>query len=213
MISSMSLPLVILERAISAKTALDCRDAERDIDRARPLMDEDEFRAFYERTARPLWSYLSRLTRDPQRADDLLQDAYYRFYRAGARHESEAHRRNSLFQIATNLVRDAARRPGRHRDVPLEEEDALTGLPTSGAPAPERQAVIRTDLARALRQLEPVQREMLWLAYAQGASHDEIAGILGLRAVSIRTMLFRARRKLAGILGATAPAGSAEAPR
>lgn len=208
----MSLPLVILERAISAKTALDCRD--RDLDAALPLMDEDEFRAFYERTARPLWSYLSRLTRDPQRADDLLQDAYYRFYRAGARHESEAHRRNSLFQIATNLVRDAARRPaGRRPDLPLEDEAALAALPKSGEPAPERQAMIRTDLARAMRQLEPVQREMLWLAYAQGASHEEIAEILGLRAVSIRTMLFRARRKLAGILTATAPAASPEAPR
>lgn len=210
MIRAMSLPLVILERAISAKTA---RDSERDLDRARPLMDEDEFRAFYERTTRPLWSYLSRLTRDPQRADDLLQEAYYRFYRAGARHESEAHRRNSLFQIATNLVRDAARRPGRHRDVPLDDDGALAAVPTSGAPAPERQAMIRTDLTRALRQLEPVQREMLWLAYAQGASHEEIAGILGLRAVSIRTMLFRARRKLAGLLGASAPAASPEAPR
>lgn len=203
----MSLPLALLERALPAHTDLDRR--ERDLDR--PLMDEDEFRAFYERTARPLWAYLSRLTRDPQQADDLLQDAYYRFYRARARHESEAHRRNSLFQIATNLARDAARRPGRHRDVPLEDEGSLAALPRSGAPGPERQAMVRTDLARAMRQLEPVQREMLWLAYAQGASHDEIAAVLGLRAVSIRTMLFRARRKLAGILGAGA--ASAEATR
>jgi RNA polymerase sigma-70 factor (ECF subfamily) len=210
MIGAMSLPLVLLERALPAPTDLDCRD--RDLDR--PLMDEDEFRAFYERTARPLWAYLSRLTRDPQQADDLLQDAYYRFYRAAARHESEAHRRNSLFQIATNLARDAARRPaGRHRDVPLEDAGSLPSPPRSGAPAPERQAVIRTDLARAMRQLEPVQREMLWLAYAQGASHDEIAEVLGLRAVSIRTMLFRARRKLAGLLGASAPAVSPEASR
>jgi RNA polymerase sigma-70 factor (ECF subfamily) len=209
MIGAMSLPLVLLERALPAPTDLDCRDRELD----RPLMDEDEFRAFYERTARPLWAYLSRLTRDPQRADDLLQDAYYRFYRAAARHESEAHRRNSLFQIATNLARDAARRPGRHRDVPLDDAGSLPSPPRSGAPAPERQAMVRTDLARAMRQLEPVQREMLWLAYAQGASHDEIAEVLGLRAVSIRTMLFRARRKLAGLLGAGAGATSAEAPR
>jgi RNA polymerase sigma-70 factor (ECF subfamily) len=193
----MSLPLALLERAISATGA---RDRDLDRDGALPLMDEDEFRAFYERTARPLWSYLSRLTRDPQRADDLLQDAYYRFYRAAARHESEAHRRNSLFQIATNLARDAARRPGHGRDVPLTDDDAHAALPPGGGAGPERQAMIRTDLARAMRRLEPVQREMLWLAYAQGASHDEIAEILGLRAVSIRTLLFRARRKLAGLL-------------
>jgi RNA polymerase sigma-70 factor (ECF subfamily) len=43
------------------------------------VMGEDEFRSFYERTARPLWSYLSRLTGDRQKADDLLQETYYRF--------------------------------------------------------------------------------------------------------------------------------------
>ena len=59
---------------------------------------------------------------------------------------------------------------------------------------------MRTDLQRAMKQLEPVQREILWLAYAQGASHQEIAEILGLRAISIRTLLFRARKKLAAIL-------------
>lgn len=169
---------------------------------ARLAMDEEEFRSFYERTARPLWSYLSRITGDPQQADDLLQEAYYRFCRAAAKHENEAHRRNSLFQIATNLVRDAARRNKGFQQVPLATDDeSPSELPNSSAPVPERQAAIRTDLGRAMQQLEPLQREMLWLAYAQGASHEEIAEILGLRSVSIRTMLLRARRKLAGLLG------------
>jgi RNA polymerase sigma-70 factor, ECF subfamily len=172
----------------------------RELDSSRSLMDEEEFRAFYERTARPLWSYLSRITGNRQHADDVLQEAYYRFYRAGARHEDEAHRRNSLFQIATNLVRDAARRAKHHEDVPLEDEPAGATLPFSHAPTPERHAEVRTDLARAMKKLEPVQRELLWLAYAQGASHEEIAGILGLRPVSIRTLLLRARRKLAALL-------------
>src|ERR1041385_1052002 len=73
-------------------------------------MDEATFRSFYERTARPLWAYLSRITGDRQQADDLLQESYYRFLRAGAAYENEAHRRNSLFRIATNLARDAHRR-------------------------------------------------------------------------------------------------------
>ncbi len=73
-------------------------------------MDEQTFRAFYDRTARPLWAYLSRVTGDRQLADDLLQDAYYRFLRADASYENETHRRNALFRIATNLARDAHRR-------------------------------------------------------------------------------------------------------
>ena len=172
----------------------------RDVESTLAVMGEEEFRAFYERTARPLWSYLSRITGSGQQADDLLQEAYYRFYRAGARHVNESHRRNSLFQIATNLVRDAARRASRYQDVPIDDEESPLTLPESRAPQPEHQATIRTDLSRAMTQLEPVQREMLWLAYAQGASHEEIADILGLKAVSIRTLLLRARKKLATIL-------------
>lgn len=166
------------------------------------VMGEEDFRAFYERTARPLWSYLSRITGDQQRADDLLQETYYRFYRAAARHESESHRRNSLFQIATNLVRDAARRSRGHKHVPLEDESAGGTELIAQSPVPEREVATRTDLARAMSQLEPLQRELLWLAYAQGESHEDIARILGLRAISIRTMLYRARKKLAAILSA-----------
>ena len=178
--------------------------ASRDAEGVLSVMGEEEFRAFYERTARPLWSYLSRITGDPQQADDYLQEAYYRMYRAGARHENEAHRHNSLFQIATNLVRDAARRGRRYEEVPLEDEGSpgVGLLPVSRAPQPEHQAAVRTDLARGMKQLEPAQRELLWLAYAQGASHQEIAEILGVRAISVRTLLIRARRKLAGILTA-----------
>jgi RNA polymerase sigma-70 factor, ECF subfamily len=159
-------------------------------ERAVPVMSEEEFRAFYERTARPLWAYLSRISGSRQQADDLLQEAYYRFYRAGARHESESHRRNSLYQIATNLVRDAARRGRRYEEVPIEEGDAPI----------THDAAIRTDLQRAMNKLEPVQRQLLWLAYAQGSSHEEIAQVLGLRSISVRTLLLRARRKLAAIL-------------
>jgi RNA polymerase sigma-70 factor (ECF subfamily) len=51
-----------------------------------------------------------------------------------------------------------------------------------------------------MEKLEPIQRELLWLAYAQGASHQEIASVLGVRAISVRTLLLRARRKMAALL-------------
>lgn len=192
MIEGMSYPLMILDTMM----------AERHAEEALAVMGDDEFRAFYERTARPLWAYLSRISGDPHKADDFLQEAYYRFYRASKRYESEAHRRNSLFQIATNLVRDAARRGKQYEEVPLADDGSppAAAVPKSESPSPETEAAMRTDVARAIQQLEPTQRELLWLAYAQGSSHEEIAEILGLSAISVRTLLLRARRKLAGIL-------------
>lgn len=156
-------------------------------------MDEDEFGQFYERTARPVWAYLLRVTGDPELADDLLQESYYRFVRAGNRYESEAHRRNTLYRIATNLARDEGRRRRRARFVPLEGE-----LPRDDRAA--QPSGRRTDLERAIGQLKPSERELIWLAYAQGFSREEMAEALGLKVGSVRLMLFRAKRKLAAIL-------------
>lgn len=161
-------------------------------------MEEDAFRAFYDRTSRALWAYLSRMTGDGHAADDLLQESYYRFLRTRVDYESEAHRRNYLFRIATNLVRDSRRRQ-QTRGI-VVDQDCET-LPDSGDLAAT--TARRADLHRAMAQLKPREREMLWLAYAQGSSHREISDVLGLKTGSVKLLLFRARRKLAGILGAS----------
>lgn len=157
-------------------------------------MDEDAFRALYDRTARALWAYLSRITGSQDLADDLLQETYYRFLRARIRYESDTHRRNSLFRIATNLARDGHRRGLRCRFVEIPEEDIRANVDVAG------DAERRTDLNRAMARLRPREREMLWLAYAQGSNHRDIAGTLGVKAESVRLLLFRARRKLAQLL-------------
>jgi RNA polymerase sigma-70 factor (ECF subfamily) len=157
-------------------------------------MDEESFRGFYDRTARSLRAYLARVTGDGALADDLLQEAYYRFLRARGSYEGEAHRRNTLFRIATNLIHDSRRRA---RVAPL--------IDTSGREIADRRdeaaATERaTDLRRAMTHLKPRERALLWLAYAQGSSHKEIAESLGLRTASVKLLLFRARRRLAGLL-------------
>jgi RNA polymerase sigma-70 factor (ECF subfamily) len=168
------------------------------------VMDEDTFRAFYDRTARPVWSYLARITGDRTLADDLLQDTYYRFLRAERSFTSDSHRRNYLFRIATNLAHDQHRR-GRgaaHVAVPAEHDPAAFADGRDVA----ADAVRRTDIGRAMARLKPRERELLWLAYAHGSSHEEIAESLGLRKASIKMLLFRARRRLAAILGGGAAA-------
>ncbi|HXJ96783.1 MAG TPA: RNA polymerase sigma factor [Terriglobia bacterium] len=162
-------------------------------------MDEQTFRAFYEKTARPLWSYLSRVSGNHAVADDLVQESYYRFLRADLNSSDAAYQKNYLFRIATNLARD------HWRSLPHRErlESPLEGTISESARSDDRTAERvqqRSDLARALAQLKPRERELLWLAYVEGSSHKEIAEVVGLRSGSIRLLLFRARHKLADVL-------------
>ena len=179
------LTLTDIER-LRAETAADAVPLE---------MDEEAFRGFYDRTARTLRAYLARVTGDAALADDLLQEAYYRFLRARGHYEGDAHRRNTLFRIATNLVHDSRRRA---RSQPL-----FTHADQADTIADKRKTddvESTTDLRRAMAQLKPRERELLWLAYGQGSSHREIAACLGLRTGSVKLLLFRARRRLANIL-------------
>jgi RNA polymerase sigma-70 factor (ECF subfamily) len=154
-------------------------------------MTEEAFRAFYERTARPLWAYLARATGEPHTADDLLQDAYYRLLRSRVVFEDDGHRRNYLFRIATNLVRDRHRRPSR--EVALPDDSADEPLVARDG-APERFAA-RRDVTRALDALKPRDRDLLWLAYTLGLSHAEMAETLGVKTGSVKLLLFRARAR------------------
>lgn len=160
-------------------------------------MTEEAFRVFYELTARPVKVYLARMTGDDRLADDLLQEAYYKFLRSSATFESDDHRRNYLFRIATNLVHDHRRRPR------LEVAASSAVQEQVASPADSRtaeRAEARIDLSRAMDHLKPRERSLLWLAYAQGWSHEEIASALGVKTASLKGMLFRARHRLAVIL-------------
>ena len=58
----------------------------------------------------------------------------------------------------------------------------------------------RADVRGALARLRPRDRALLWLAYAQGSTHQEIGEVLGLRTASIKPLLFRARHRLTAVL-------------
>lgn len=159
-------------------------------------MDEETFRRFYTHTAGMVWAYIARATGDRGAADDLLQEAYYRLLRSTTVFESDDHRRNYLFRVATNLIRDRYRRPRiDNAQLPEHGEGEIAA---AGDLAQQTQQ--RSDLRRAMSQLTPRERELVWLAYGQGSTHQEIAGVLGLKTGSIKPLLFRAKRKLARIL-------------
>jgi RNA polymerase sigma-70 factor, ECF subfamily len=169
-------------------------------------MTEEAFRAFYELTARPVRVYLARMVNDDRLADDLLQETYYRFLRSTVAFESDDHRRRYLYRIATNLVHDHRRRPR------VDVQPVLTpeAHPAFSDPCVAERAARRIDLQRAMARLKPRERSMLWLAYALGWSHDEIAASIGVRTGSLKPMLHRARQRLAGLLNAPARPGREE---
>ena len=159
----------------------------------RPAMDNEAFAAFYGRSARPLWAYLARVSGDPALAEDLVQESYVRFLCATLREDGEVAARRYLFKIATNLLHDFWRRP---RVASIEE------IPEAYFVAPDATArsELRAELGPALSQMRPRDRQLLWLAHAEGYSHREIAEVTGLAVGSVRLLLFRARRKMARLL-------------
>jgi RNA polymerase sigma-70 factor (ECF subfamily) len=156
-------------------------------------MDNEAFAGFYERSARPLWAYLARVSGDPALADDLLQESYVRFLCAAHPTDGEVAARRYLFRIATNLMKDHWRRP-KTSSIDEVQDERLHVHDRSA------QADSAAMLGPALEQMRPRERQLLWLAYAEGYSHHEIAGITGLASASIRLLLFRARRKIARLL-------------
>jgi RNA polymerase sigma-70 factor, ECF subfamily len=158
-----------------------------------PPMDSDAFAGFYQRSAPALRAYLARVSGNSALADDLMQESYLRFLCATCPEGGEVNYRRYLFRIASNLLRDHWRRPHASslEDVPekfLTSRDVLNGIDS------------HARLAPAMARMRPRERQLLWLAHAEGYSHREIAEITGLGAASIRLLLFRARRKIARML-------------
>lgn len=158
-------------------------------------MDNQAFAAFYQRTAGSLWSYLVHVSGNATLADDLLQESYLRFLCAARLSDGEAACRRYLFRIATNLLRDHWRR---------RTPASLEGLPEEALGTDQGRHIARIEsqeiLAPAWRRMRTRERQLLWLAYAEGATHREIAEITGLHSAGIRILLFRARRKMARLL-------------
>lgn len=155
-------------------------------------MDEARFERFYRSTAGSLWAYLYRLTADPATADDLVQKAYFNFIRARAEFESDEHMKRYLFRAATNLAFDHFREKKRSL--------ATAVLGSRDESSSTQGSDLRHDMKRVFSELKPRERALLWLAHVEGSSHEEIGESLGLKAKSIKVLLFRARKKLGDLL-------------
>jgi RNA polymerase sigma-70 factor (ECF subfamily) len=149
-------------------------------------VNEKEFEALYRALAPRLRRYLARLCGSDNQAEELVQESFFRFLRARWEGADEE-RPKYLFTIATNLARNRWAR--RRCEEPLES-----------VTAPAQDPVAHLDLLAALGKLSPRERAVVWLAYAEGYDHREVAQVLGVGRASVRVLLFRAKRKLARLL-------------
>jgi RNA polymerase sigma-70 factor, ECF subfamily len=146
------------------------------------------FREYHE----PLVRYLTRRLGDRDWADEVAQETFLR----AMRQETVVSERAWLFAVATNLVRDEARKDARRRRrLELLREQARA----EEAVEPEPLAIERAQeaaLARnALDMLAERDREAL-LMREEGLDYAEIASALELSIKSVGTTLARARRRL-----------------
>jgi RNA polymerase sigma-70 factor (ECF subfamily) len=157
------------------------------------MIDEQTFQVFYRRTAAALRSYVARALGNETHADDIVQEAYLRLVRSPPPTDDLQQLRAFLFRIASRLIIDHSRRGRRER--------GLRDEPIAGVEASNPDPALRLDMGRVFQRLSQQQRQLMWLAYVEGAGHREIAAALGLREGSVRVLLHRTRRKLARLLG------------
>jgi RNA polymerase sigma-70 factor (ECF subfamily) len=155
-------------------------------------LDEAAFAAFHARSSRALRAYVYRVVGNPSDADDIVQDAFLRMLRADVPADDEEHLRRYLYRVASNLIVD------RWRRRKFEQGAELPSELSSPRPRFEEDA----DVAKIFSELKARDRALLWLAYVEGESHEEIASSLGVGRRGVRVMLFRARRRLRDLLQA-----------
>ena len=143
--------------------------------------------------------YARALTRDADRADDLVQDCLERAIRKRGLWSPTGPLRAWLFKVLLNIYRNDIRKSRtRGHQVPLDD---LVVEPAVPASQPGRIAL--AEMARAIDSLPTDQREALLLVVLEGASYSEAAGILGIPAGTLMSRLGRARAALRTMTGVT----------
>ncbi len=165
-----------------------------------------------QRYQRPVLGLILRMVRNRSLAEELAQDVFLKAYTRLSSYDTKRRYSSWLFKVAHNATIDHLRRR-RLDTVPLELSPAdsadrnetrwgelLAGPETEG---PEYQAVhgeLVEAIEKALGQLREEHREVLLLRFREGCTYEELVEITGLPLGTVKTHLFRARKRLARLL-------------
>ena len=156
--------------------------------------DEAAVREFVTKYERLLMSICLRMLRHRQEAEDVVQDSFFRVLRALPRWDRSRPIVPWLTTITMNRCRTALERRQRRPTPIAVEADSLVDSGTPDAAVEQREE--RAAIAAAVEQLPTNWREAFKLHYGVGLSCEEVADTLGCAVGTVKTWLFRGRRRL-----------------
>jgi RNA polymerase sigma-70 factor (ECF subfamily) len=162
--------------------------------------DETALGALYDRWMRSLYSLVVHLLKDPDEAEDVVEETFWQAWRKASSYEpSRGAVSTWLLTIGRRRALDRLRAKARRREDSLTQEGrVLTEMP-SAAPDPSQNAEgaeRRAYVLAALADLPEEQREVLELGYFQGLTQTEIANATGQPLGTVKTRMRLAMQKL-----------------
>ena len=164
--------------------------------------DDEAFRLLFERHHRLAYSVIFRQLGVASIAEDLVQEAFLRVYRAAPKYEPTAKFSTWLYTVVTNLClnykRDMAR--DKLRLLSGRSDDDANALENMAATEPDEQPLDQQERAQrvqeAIAELPENQRMALILSRYEDKSYEEIAEIMGTTVAAIKSLNSRDRETL-----------------
>lgn len=147
-----------------------------------------------------------RMVGDPDDAADITQETFIKAYRALASFRGDSKFSSWLYRIASNVSLDFLRSRSRRAQVSLsfENEDAEGEIELPDMSQNPEEALMKKlsmeAVRRGLDKLPPKQRQILILRELCGMSYAELAKTLDTEEGTVKSRIFRARKRLCAIL-------------
>ena len=140
-------------------------------------------------------------------AQDMAQEAFLKAYNSLSSFRGDSKFSSWLYRIVSNVCLDFKRRQGRRPSSSLTVEDdegeTLELDIADESQSPEallERKLTREAVRRGLQELPDEQRQILLLREIQGMSYEEIGEAMGLEEGTVKSRIFRARKKLCAFL-------------
>ena len=165
--------------------------------------DTNRFEELVRAYEKIVYSLALRTLGNPQDAMDAAQESFFRAYRALPSFRGDSKFSVWLYRLTANVCTDMLRRRSRAMETSLtDEEETVFDIP-DGRFCPQTELEkkqLRQSVRLGIAKLPEEFRQVLLLRELAGLSYDEIARTTGLEPGTVKTRIFRARKKLAAIL-------------